>query len=154
AIDSVNRLAGALRQRGAYVILHVCRGNIERQSDARGDFGMIWPALRRAQVNELALEFAMPQAGGLEVLSDLPAGVRLGFGCVDVRTPEVEDVETIAGRIRQALRQGPAERLGLNPDCGFAPSGNNPITLDEPYLHLKPRGAGAAKGRQELHERR
>jgi 5-methyltetrahydropteroyltriglutamate--homocysteine methyltransferase len=36
AIDSVNRLAGPLRQRGAYVVLHVCRGNIERRSDAQG----------------------------------------------------------------------------------------------------------------------
>ena len=55
--------AAPLRQRGAYVVLHVCRGNIERRSDAQGDFGPIWPALCRAEVDELALEFAMPEAG-------------------------------------------------------------------------------------------
>ena len=54
AIESVNRLAGSLRQTGARVILHVCRGNIERRSDAEGNFGTIWPALCRADVDELA----------------------------------------------------------------------------------------------------
>jgi 5-methyltetrahydropteroyltriglutamate--homocysteine methyltransferase len=45
AIDSVNRLAAALRPTGARLILHVCRGNIERRSDAEGNFHTIWPAL-------------------------------------------------------------------------------------------------------------
>ena len=136
-IDSINRLAGPLRERGAYVVLHVCRGNIERRSDAVGDFGPIWPALRQARVDELALEFALPQAGKPDVLADLPEGMRLGFGCLDVRCAEIESSETIAARVRHALRFVPAERLALNPDCGFAPSGNNPIPVDEAYAKLK-----------------
>jgi 5-methyltetrahydropteroyltriglutamate--homocysteine methyltransferase len=136
-VDSANRLAGPLRQRGAYVVLHICRGNIERRSDAEGNFGAIWPALRRVAVDELALEFALPQAGGMEVLADLPEGMRVGLGCVDVRCAEIEPAETIAERVRKALQYVPASRLGLNPDCGFAPSGNNPIPLDEPYAKLK-----------------
>ena len=35
-IESASRLARPLRQAGAYVGLHVCRGNIERRSDAEG----------------------------------------------------------------------------------------------------------------------
>lgn len=136
-VDSAGRLARPLRQRGAYVVLHVCRGNIERRSDARGDFRAVWPILSRVEVDELALEFAMPQAGTLEVLADFPAGLRLGFGCVDVRCPGAESVEAIAARVRQALAYLPAERLTLNPDCGFAPSGDNPIPLDEAYAKLK-----------------
>jgi 5-methyltetrahydropteroyltriglutamate--homocysteine methyltransferase len=149
-IDSVNRMARPLRQRGAYVVLHVCRGNIERRSDAAGDFGAIWPALCRAEVDELALEFAMPQAGRLDVLSRFPAHVRLGFGCVDVRSPEVETPETIAARVRPALKDVPADRLSLNPDCGFAPSGTNPIPLDEPYAKLKALAQAATLLRQEV----
>lgn len=136
-VDSASRLAGPLRQAGAYVILHVCRGNIERRSDAKGDFGAIWPALARSQVDELALEFALPEAGSIDVLAHFPAHMRLGFGCLDVRCAEIETPETIAGRVRQALRHIPPERISLNPDCGFAPSGTNPIPLDEPYLKLK-----------------
>jgi 5-methyltetrahydropteroyltriglutamate--homocysteine methyltransferase len=143
-IDSASRLAAALRRRGAYVILHVCRGNIERRSDAEGDFNAIWPELCRAEVDELALEFAHPAAGSLDVLATLPDRLRLGFGCVDVRSAEVESPETIAARVRAALRYLPAARLTLNPDCGFAPSGNNPIPLDEPYAKLKALAGAAA----------
>jgi 5-methyltetrahydropteroyltriglutamate--homocysteine methyltransferase len=148
-VDSVNRLAGPLRQAGAHVVLHVCRGNIERRSDAQGDFGIIWPALCRAEVDELALEFAMPQAGSVDVLAGLPERMRLGFGCVDVRCAEPETPEGIVARVRQALRHVPAARLTLNPDCGFAPSGNNPIPLDEPYAKLKALGEAARRLRTE-----
>src|SRR5262245_45757031 len=100
--------------------------------------------------NELALEFAMPEAGKMEVLATLPASLRLGFGCVDVRCPEIESPETIVARVRNALQLIPASRLSLNPDCGFAPSGNNPIPLDEPYAKLKALGSAAAILRMEI----
>lgn len=149
-VASANRIAAALRPKGAYVVLHVCRGNIERRSDAAGDFQTIWPALRNAEVDELALEFALPQAGGTEALADFPSSLRLGFGCVDVRTEGPETPETIVARVRQALRYLPPSRLSLNPDCGFAPSGNNPIPLDEPYLKLKALAAAARQLRLEF----
>jgi 5-methyltetrahydropteroyltriglutamate--homocysteine methyltransferase len=148
-VASVNRLARPLRQRGAYVVLHVCRGNIERRSDAQGDFGPIWPALCQAEVDELALEFAMPQAGKIDVLAHLPERLRLGFGCVDVRCPGTETPEAVASRVRQVLPYVPAERLTLNPDCGFAPSGTNPIPLDEAYTKLKALAATARQLRAE-----
>jgi 5-methyltetrahydropteroyltriglutamate--homocysteine methyltransferase len=151
-VESVNRLAAPLRQRGAHVVLHVCRGNIERRSDAQGDFGPIWPALCLAAVDELALEFAMPQAGSMNVLASLPPGMRLGFGCLDVRCAELESPETIVARVRQALRHIPPARLTLNPDCGFAPSGNNPIPLDEPYAKLKALAEAARRLRAEVVE--
>ncbi len=149
-IDSINRLAGPLRLEGAYVVLHVCRGNIERRSDAQGDFGPIWPALCRAGVDELALEFAMPQAGSLEVLAGLPAEMRLGLGCVDVRSADPETPEAIADRVRRALKFVPPQRLTLNPDCGFAPSGNNPIPVDEAYAKLRALGRAARQLRAEV----
>src|SRR5207245_2190795 len=99
--------------------------------------------------DELALEFAMPQAGAMDVLARLPDRLRLGLGCVDVRCAEREAPETIVARVRQALRYVPAERLTLNPDCGFAPSGNNPIPLDEAYAKLKALGEAARRLRTE-----
>jgi 5-methyltetrahydropteroyltriglutamate--homocysteine methyltransferase len=148
-VDSINRLARPLCARGATVVLHICRGNIERRSDARGDFRPIWSALCRAEVDELAIEFALPEAGSVEVLAELPAHLRLGFGCVDVRSAEIDSPQTIAARVRTALRHLPPERLTLNPDCGFAPSGNNPIPLDEPYAKLKALAQAAAMLRAE-----
>jgi 5-methyltetrahydropteroyltriglutamate--homocysteine methyltransferase len=143
-VESVNRLARPLRQQVAYVVLHVCRGNIERHSDAEGDFGPIWPTLCQSEVDELALEFAMPKAGSAEVLSRVPEQLRIGFGCLDVRCEGIETPETIVGRVHKALEYLPAARLSLNPDCGFAPSGNNPIPLDEVYAKLKALAVAAA----------
>ena len=40
-------------------------------------------------------------------------------------------------RVRQALQYVPATRLTLNPDFGFAPSGTNPVPLEEAYGKLK-----------------
>ena len=46
-------------------------------------------------------------------------------------------------RAEAAMQYVPAERLTLNPDCGFAPSSINPMDLDEAYLKLKALCAGA-----------
>jgi 5-methyltetrahydropteroyltriglutamate--homocysteine methyltransferase len=151
-VDSAGRLAAPLRGRGAHVVLHVCRGNIERRSDAEGDFAGIWDELSRAEVDELALEFAMPRAGSTDVLARFPGGLRLGFGCLDVRCPGAESVGAVVGRVRQALRYLPPRRLTLNPDCGFAPSGNNPVPLDEAYEKLKTLAAAARQLRAEQGE--
>jgi 5-methyltetrahydropteroyltriglutamate--homocysteine methyltransferase len=151
-VASVSRLGRELRQRGTYVVLHVCRGNIERRSDAQGDYRAIWDALCAAEVDELALEFAMPKAGSLEVLAAVPTGLRIGLGCLDVRCPEPERPETIAARIHKALQYLPAARLTLNPDCGFAPSGTNPLPLDEAYLKLKALAQAASHLRSGLRQ--
>ena len=42
------------------------------------------------------------------------------------------------------MRYVDADRIMLNPDCGFAPAHDNPISLDEAYLKLKS-VAGAAR---------
>jgi 5-methyltetrahydropteroyltriglutamate--homocysteine methyltransferase len=149
AIDSLNRLVAPLRQRGVYIVAHICRGNIERRSDAQGEFGPVWSALCRAEVDELALEFALPEAGSMDVLSSLPERIRLGLGCVDVRCPGPESPEGICQRVRRAMQHIPASRLTLNPDCGFAPTGNNPIPLDEAYAKLKALGEAARRLRTE-----
>ena len=59
------------------------------------------------------------------------------LGCLDVRCAGPETPGTIVARVRRALGYLPPGRLSLNPDCGFAPSGVNPIPLDEPYAKLK-----------------
>jgi len=40
-------------------------------------------------------------------------------GVLDVKTPEVEPVATVVGRIERALRVVAPERLLVTPDCGL-----------------------------------
>ena len=41
------------------------------------------------------------------------------LGVIDLADPHVESAETVAERVRAALRHLPAERLALAPDCGM-----------------------------------
>ena len=43
----------------------------------------------------------------------------LGPGVYDIHSPRIPSVEEISASLRAALRQVPAERLWVNPDCGL-----------------------------------
>jgi len=78
------------------------------------------------------------------VLRRLPDDRQIGLGCVDCRSAHVDTPEAIADRVGQALRHVDAERLWLNPDCGFAPGSAADITIDEAYAKLRNEAAAAA----------
>ena len=68
----------------------------------------------------------------------------------DVLSAEVDSISTVKERVRRALRVVAPERLILNPDCGFAPASDNPISLDEAYLKLRAVATAAEEMRREL----
>ncbi|MCI0776331.1 MAG: hypothetical protein J4N97_11465 [Chloroflexi bacterium] len=49
----------------------------------------------------------------------------------------------VIGRVEEALRYVPADRMTLNPDCGFSPGAQNPMDVDEAYLKLSAMSAAA-----------
>ena len=77
-------------------------------------------------------------------MRSLPDDRTIGLGCVDVRGEQIETAETIAARAEAALRYVDAERLWLNPDCGFAPGSAANIPIDEAYVKLQREVAAAA----------
>jgi 5-methyltetrahydropteroyltriglutamate--homocysteine methyltransferase len=68
-------------------------------------------------VDQLVIEAAQPNLD-LSVLEKLPSKV-IVLGVLDLGDLAVESVDTVADRIRAALRHVPAERLQLAPDCGM-----------------------------------
>jgi 5-methyltetrahydropteroyltriglutamate--homocysteine methyltransferase len=123
---------------GVTLAVHLCRRNWGRRGwGAEGGYEPILPYLQRLKVNQLLLEYSIPVAGDFSVLRQLPANVKVGLGCVDVRFAEVESPEQIAARVDKALEHVGAERLGLNPDCGFAPGKDHDTPLEEAYAKLK-----------------
>jgi len=117
--------------------IHLCRRNKGRAGwIAEGGYEPILPALHRLHVDQYVLEFTIPVAGELAVLAELPSERTIGLGCVDCRGSVVDSVETIVGRVEQALEYLGPERLELNPDCGFAPGNAADIPLDEAYAKL------------------
>jgi 5-methyltetrahydropteroyltriglutamate--homocysteine methyltransferase len=147
AVDMINRIVEGVR--GVTLGLHLCRRNWGRRGwGAAGGYEAIWPHVRRLKVDLLLLEFTIPVAGDVVVLRELPENVRVGLGCVDVRFPAIDTPEQIIGRVRQALAHIPAERLLLNPDCGFAPGKDHDTPLEEAYAKLKSLGQAGRLLRQ------
>ena len=128
--------------------LHVCRGNRERTIYAKGDYEPILPFLLQANVDHLAMEFAVSDAGDVEVFADNPIDKQIGLGVVDVRGEVIDSPEIIVERVEKALQYLEPEQITLNPDCGFAPTSTNPISLDEAYQKLRSMSTAATILRQ------
>ena len=135
AIDDLNRVVAGLD--GIKTALHVCRGNRARTVYANGDYEPIMPYLLQANVDQLAMEFAVSQAGDIAIFGQFPTDKEIGLGVVDVRGAIAEPPELIVERVEKALTFLRPEQITLNPDCGFAPTSTNPISLEEAYQKLK-----------------
>ena len=142
AVAWINRIVE--RVEGVTLAVHLCRRNWGRRGwGAEGGYEPILPHVKKLLVDQLLLEYSIPVAGDLAALRQLPENVRVGLGCVDVRFAEVEGPEVIAGRVEKALQYVEAERLSLNPDCGFAPGKDHDTPLEEAYAKLKNLAAAA-----------
>jgi 5-methyltetrahydropteroyltriglutamate--homocysteine methyltransferase len=142
ALAAINRVAAHLQ---AEVHLHCCHSVYKRQSDVVGDYKPILPRLAEAKIDRVNLEFAYPGTGDVGDLALLPSHLNVGLGVVDVRTEQlqsVETMETLGAAAAQLI--GPA-RIALNPDCGFAPGSGEPPTIDEAYEKLSRMTAAAGR---------
>ncbi len=133
--DLVNQTLGG--EQGIATAMHLCHAHFARQHKTEGPYDLIMPALARIRVGTLSLEYATPAAGGLASLARFPAQARLGLGCIDHCDRRVETPEEVVARVEAAMAHVGKERIALHPDCGFSPSVQNPMDLDEAYLKLK-----------------
>ena len=147
ATSSLNRVVAGID--GVTTALHVCRGHRARMHVAHGGFEPLVPYLFRAGVDILALELAADDAGTVDALKDLPEDKMLGMGVIDVLSREVDPPRVLVERVKSIERFIDRDRLILNPDCGFAPGYDNPISLDEAYSKLKSVSAAARQLRAE-----
>jgi 5-methyltetrahydropteroyltriglutamate--homocysteine methyltransferase len=116
AVSLMNQVLDGIE--GVRTGVHVCRGNWSQDESIllSGSYHPLRPYLERMNVRQLVLEYATERAGDL-----LPfPGKELGLGVVNPRATSIEPPEEIEQAIERALGMCDAERLFLNPDCGFA----------------------------------
>jgi 5-methyltetrahydropteroyltriglutamate--homocysteine methyltransferase len=109
-------IARALAGVGGTTVLHTCFGYAHYIKDKPGRYEFL-EELVSCPASQLAIEAAQPRL-------DLSVLGRLGdktvvLGVIDLADPHVESAETVAERVRAALRHLPAKRLALAPDCGM-----------------------------------
>lgn len=125
AVRLNNRVVEGFEGSGVRFGLHVCRGNWSQDESTllRGSYHPLRPYLEQLKVHQLVLEYATERAGDL-----LPfEGKELGLGVVNPRTERLESPEEIRASIEKALKLFPAEKLFVNPDCGFGTFSNRPV---------------------------
>ena len=151
AVDTVNAVAEG--RGSAKRALHLCRragARVRGEAQHQGGYGPIVRQLNRLNVQHLTMEFTTPGAGDMAVFKELREDFEIGLGCVSVTPGEIDSVETIAARVRQAAKFLAPERIVLNPDCGFAPGSGAVVTIDEAYVKLRNLAAAARLLREEF----
>ena len=146
ALMAINRVVDGLK---VEVHLHCCHSVYKRRSDVVGDYKPILPRLAEAKIDRVNLEFAYPQTGDVSDLKLLPNHLAVGMGVVDVRSERLQTVEEILALASRGEQLVGADRLALNPDCGFAPDAGEPPTIDEAYEKLRRLVEAARRLRQE-----
>lgn len=147
AADMTNQVVEGIGNRGATKIaVHLCRrAGARARGEARfqGGYDPIIDPLNRLKAQHLTLEFTSPEAGDMAVFRQLRDDFEIGLGCVGTQPGQIDSVEQIVQRVETALRHLPAERITLNPDCGFAPGSGAVVSLDEVYQKLRNEVAAA-----------
>jgi 5-methyltetrahydropteroyltriglutamate--homocysteine methyltransferase len=116
AVEAVNLVVEGVPATWA---LHVCYGNRYARPSWEGHYDFLFPAVLAARVDQIVLEFARKGLDDLRLIRQHSWDRWLGFGVIDVKSPQVETAEVVASRIRRALEYVPADRLMVNPDCGL-----------------------------------
>jgi len=134
-VDLINQCVSGME--GIATGMHLCHAHFDRKHGSEGPYDLIMPALARLRVGTISMEYSTPVAGGMKSLAKFPPAARLGLGCIDHCDRRVETPEEVVARAEEAMKYVDKTRITLHPDCGFAPSVQNPMDLDEAYLKLK-----------------
>jgi len=113
AVKAINR---ALEGVPGPTVVHLCFGYAYIVRGKPSGYSFL-PELTNCRADQISIEAAQPKLD-LGILRDLaPKTVMLGV--LDLGDPEIESAETVAERIRTALKFAPPERIIPAPDCGM-----------------------------------
>ena len=135
-IEMDNAVIG--RHPGVTFGLHICRGNNQSMFYASGGYEPIARVFQRSHFQRFLLEYDDQRSGGFEPLRAVPGDRTVVLGLVTSKSPRLETVDELRGRIAEAARFVPLERLALSPQCGFASTlEGNRITAAEQEAKLR-----------------
>jgi 5-methyltetrahydropteroyltriglutamate--homocysteine methyltransferase len=139
AIKADNACLNAARKPGVILAIHLCRGNNRSHWYAEGGYDAIAEKLfGQLNVDRFLLEYDDERAGTFEPLRLVPKDKVVVLGIVSTKKPELENINDVAARIREAAKYFPLDNLTLSPQCGFASTAEgNLLTEDEQWAKLK-----------------
>jgi len=138
-VKAINR---ALQGIPGTTVVHLCFGYAAAVSSKPSGYSFL-PQLADTTAAQISIEAAQPRLD-LSILKELGNKVVM-LGVIDLGTEAVETPQTVAERIRAALKVVPADRLVVAPDCGM-----KYLTRASAFGKLKALVEGAAMVRREL----
>ncbi|MEX1021414.1 MAG: hypothetical protein WDZ49_17265 [Litorilinea sp.] len=103
--------------------VHLCYGDFQAQTWTENRaFQPLLPTIQGLAgcVDRVVLEFSLPeQWADRELLAEIPPGMEIAAGIVDVKSPQIETVTKLETKIEELLNYVPAARLLIAPSCGF-----------------------------------
>jgi 5-methyltetrahydropteroyltriglutamate--homocysteine methyltransferase len=103
----------------AKLAYHICFGNRYGRARFKRQYADYYPAALEARADQFVVEFAAREMYEVERFAEWSDGRELGAGVVDVKSFHPETAEDVAEKIRKVLEYVPADKLFVNPDCGF-----------------------------------
>jgi len=125
--------------------VHLCRGNHRSMWSVEGGYDAIAEQLfNELAVDRILAEYDSPRAGTFAPLRFVPEDKTVVLGLITTKEPELEDADELKGRIDEASRYVPVERLALSPQCGFASTlPGNLVSFDDQRAKLELLGSVA-----------
>lgn len=117
--------------------IHVCRSQDPSWQANTGYDPIAEPLFNAMKIDNYFLEYDNARAGTFAPLRSVPEGKFVVLGLVASKTSEVESIEFLKRRIEEASRYISLEQLGLSPQCGFATSAAEHVTVTEDVERAK-----------------
>jgi 5-methyltetrahydropteroyltriglutamate--homocysteine methyltransferase len=147
SVQAINQVTEGLDD--IFVTVHLCHGHGEPESKVAEATNLMKMAVEEMRADRLAMEFNSPWARSMQSLKDFPDDKILGLGVVVPNDEEVESPQTVVRRAQAALPLVDAQRITINPDCGFATTAGRGELLDRAYMKL----AAMCEGTKLLREK-
>lgn len=121
------------------ITTHVCRGNFRSTWAASGGYESVAEVLfGQLNVDAFYLEFDTERAGDFTPLRHLAEGKKVVLGLVSSKVPELEAIDDVIERIKEASQYVPLENLYLSTQCGFASTEEgNDVTQAQQWAKIK-----------------
>ncbi|MGQ4810399.1 2-hydroxypropyl-CoM lyase [Candidatus Entotheonellaceae bacterium PAL068K] len=103
----------------AKLAFHICFGNRFGRARFKRRYSNYFPGVLEARADQFVLEFASREMAEINRWKEWNDGRELGAGIIDVKSFDPETPEEVATRLRTVLQYADADKVYVNPDCGF-----------------------------------
>lgn len=120
------------------VTFHTCRGNFQSSWLYEGSFDTILAHLFKIEeFDGFFIEYDSERSGDFKPLANLKKQ-KIVLGLVTSKTPELEPMEELVARVKEANQFVPLEQICVSPQCGFASTEEgNHLTEEEQWAKVQ-----------------